>query len=93
MEWCILERNIKKFFKYIEFKFIFAWYDLWIGFFWNKKQRKLYIFPLPMVGLVIYFPPQCKACKSYMFNFGDEACCYDCSASHKYSFKTGKYFK
>jgi len=42
-------------------KVIFAWYDMWIGFFWDKKKKKkrwLYIFPLPMIGLIIKFDNQ-----------------------------------
>ena len=34
---------------------IFAWYDLWIGAFWDRKGRRLYILPLPCVGIVIQF--------------------------------------
>lgn len=35
---------------------IFAWYDLWVGIFWDSSKWKLYILPLPCVGLVIEFP-------------------------------------
>ena len=34
---------------------IFAWYDLWMGAFWDRKARKLYILPLPCIGVVIEF--------------------------------------
>jgi hypothetical protein len=34
---------------------IFAWYDLWIGAFWDRKLRKLYILPLPCIGIVLEF--------------------------------------
>ena len=34
---------------------IFAWYDFWIGLFWDRKKHWLYIFPIPMVGIVLKF--------------------------------------
>ena len=36
-------------------KLIVAWYDLWIGAFWDRKSRKLYVLPIPCVGLVFDF--------------------------------------
>lgn len=40
----------------MKFKLIFAWYDLWIGAFWDKAKRYLYVFPVPCVGVRIEIP-------------------------------------
>lgn len=32
---------------------IFAWYDIWIGVFIDTKKRRIYVFPVPMLGFVI----------------------------------------
>ena len=34
---------------------IFAWYDFWVGFFWDRRDKRLFILPIPMVGLVLDF--------------------------------------
>ena len=34
---------------------IFAWYDLWIGAYWDRKAHRLYVLPLPCIGFVISF--------------------------------------
>lgn len=42
--------------KKIKIKFIFAWYDFWIGIFWDRGRKKLYFFPFPMIGICLQFP-------------------------------------
>jgi len=32
---------------------IIAWYDFWIGAFYDSKKRRLYIFPLPCIGFYV----------------------------------------
>lgn len=34
-------------------RFIFAWYDLWVGAYWDRKAKALYILPFPCVGIVV----------------------------------------
>lgn len=38
------------------FQVIIAWYDLWIGAYWDIGHRTLYICPLPMLVLRFQFP-------------------------------------
>lgn len=37
---------------------MFAWYDLWVGVFWDRKKRRLYVFPLPCVGFYVEWPDE-----------------------------------
>lgn len=39
-------------------KVIFAWYDIWVGIFIDRKKHLIYIFPIPMLGLVIKYGKQ-----------------------------------
>lgn len=36
--------------------FLFAWYDLWIGAYWDRTNRRLYVLPVPCFGIVLHFP-------------------------------------
>lgn len=36
---------------------IFAWYDFWVGLFWDRQKRRLYILPVPCLGVVLEFEP------------------------------------
>jgi hypothetical protein len=37
----------------MKIKLIFAWYDIWVGVFYDQKKRRIYIFFLPTIGIVI----------------------------------------
>jgi hypothetical protein len=32
---------------------MFAWYDFWVGWFYDRQKRRLYIFPVPMFGVMV----------------------------------------
>lgn len=36
---------------------IFAWYDIWVGVFYDKKKNWIYILPLPCLGIIIKIKP------------------------------------
>ena len=36
---------------------IFAWYDLWVGFYVDYKKGFLYAFPIPMIGVKLPLKP------------------------------------
>lgn len=39
---------------------IFAWYDLWLGCYWDRQKRRLYVLPVPCLGIVLDFAPSRK---------------------------------
>jgi hypothetical protein len=34
---------------------LFAWFDFWVGLYWDRARRRLYVFPVPMFGIVLDF--------------------------------------
>lgn len=46
----------------MRFRLLFAWYDAWIGVYWDRKSRSLYVLPVPFCGVVITFgEPTCRS--------------------------------
>jgi hypothetical protein len=39
----------------MKIKIFFAWYDFWIGLFYDRPKKRLYICPLPMLVLLLDF--------------------------------------
>lgn len=35
---------------------IFAWYDAWVGAFYDRERRRLYLLPVPCAGVVVQLP-------------------------------------
>jgi hypothetical protein len=54
----LVDKHIVGIKRTVTVRFLFAWYDLWVGVFIDRKGKRIYIFPLPMIGIVIQFPPR-----------------------------------
>lgn len=57
-------------------KFLFAWYDLWVGIFWDSKKKLLYILPIPMIGIIINCNNE-KICKECGTEAANDTHCYN----------------
>lgn len=40
----------------MKIEFLFKWYDLWIGIFYDKKKNWIYFLPLPTIGIILKLP-------------------------------------
>lgn len=49
----------------MKIRLIFVWYDLWVGIFYDTKKKFIYIFPIPMLGILIKLPDTAKGEKNY----------------------------
>ena len=59
----------------MKIRFFFAWYDLWMGFYWDSKRATLYICPLPCCVIALeLFPVCCPKCGGQMV---EHDTCYD----------------
>ena len=44
----------------MKIKFIFAWFDFWIGIFYDQKKRWIYLFLIPMCGIIFKLKKKLK---------------------------------
>ena len=40
------------------YRFFVAWFDFWIGAYWDRTKRELYVCPFPMIGMRMRFPTE-----------------------------------
>jgi hypothetical protein len=64
-------------------KLIAKWYDMWVGAFWDSSKRRLYILPIPCVGIVLCFgyEDSCGTCCGnalQYLGYGSVGDCPDC---------------
>lgn len=41
----------------VRVKPLFAWFDFWVGVYYDRANRRIYILPVPMLGVVIDLAP------------------------------------
>jgi hypothetical protein len=65
----------------MKIQFIFKWFDLWIGFYIDRKKKCLYFFPIPMIGFLFMLKGNyCIWCKQPKTDAEmiDYECCREC---------------
>jgi hypothetical protein len=77
----------------MKIQFIFKWYDIWIGFFYDKKKKWIYFLPLPMIGVIIKLPERQNKkfnCYEWKPNIPFDGCktqCKECAELDKQLYK------
>lgn len=73
----------------MKIQLLFAWYDLWIGLFYDKKKNWIYILPLPMIGIVLKLPENWRISHVVrMWRLPNYCTCLECKkkrATHDYN--------
>ena len=64
----------------IQIKPFFAWYDMWIGAYWDRGKRRLYVCPVPFFGVYLQALPVCDFCGNrFQHGYtGRLRCCVKC---------------
>jgi hypothetical protein len=44
--------------QHVHWRIFFAWYDIWVGVFIQRKKRRVYFLPLPFCGICFYAGPK-----------------------------------
>ncbi len=39
----------------MKIKPVFKWYDLWVGLYWDRRHKRLFVLPLPCLGVMFDF--------------------------------------
>lgn len=77
----------------MKIKLMFAWYDMWIGFFWDRKKRDLYFFPIPMLGVRIrIYGKNCYVLRKRGYFYRPKSCGYTDNIDNagRYSYEEAK---
>jgi len=52
-------------------KLIIKWYDIWVGLFIDRKQKCVYFFPVPCIGLKIFY-------HKHVYCYDSKVFCHTC---------------
>lgn len=47
----------------LHIRLVFAWYDFWVGAYFDKGKNTLYLLPVPTVGVRVRFLPKPSTAK------------------------------
>jgi len=66
--------NLPRKISFCQPKVFFAWYDFWVGAFWDQKKYRIYICPIPCLvfsfRMIPYWDNRCNMCQKGMARYG-----------------------